>query len=101
MFKGSMSGMMKKAQKIQQDMQKAQAEIKQMSVTGVAANGAIQITLNGDYRTTSVKIEPAQLNDAELLEDLILTAINDATQQISDISSKRMKSVTGGINLPI
>ena len=100
MFKGGMASMMQKAQKMQQDMQKAQAEIKNLTATGDAAGGSVQISINGDYLATNININKAVMDDKEMLEDLILTAINDAVGQISIASSEKMKGATGGMDLP-
>ncbi|SMN16595.1 FIG000557: hypothetical protein co-occurring with RecR [uncultured Candidatus Thioglobus sp.] len=99
MFKGGMAGMMKKAQQMQDNMQKAQAEIKLLNATGKAAGGAIEITINGEHLATNIKINDMVIDDKDMLEDLILTAINDATKQISDASAAKMKGVTGGMSL--
>ena len=100
MFKGGMAGMMKKAQQMQDNMQKAQDEIKTLSATGQSAGGAVQITINGEHMATNIKIDEMVMDDKDMLEDLILTAMNDATQQISSASEAKMKGVTGGMNLP-
>ncbi|MBW5290289.1 MAG: hypothetical protein Rsou_1846 [Candidatus Ruthia sp. Asou_11_S2] len=100
MFKGGMAGMMKKAQQMQDNMKKAQAEIKNLSATGKAVSGSVEITLNGEHMMTDIKILDEIMNDKELLEDLILSAMNDAVRQISEASSAKMKTVTGGMNLP-
>ncbi len=100
MFKGGMAGMMKKAQQMQDNMKKAQTEIKNLSATGKAASGAIEITINGEHMVTDIKILDGMMDDKELLEDLILNAMNDAVRKISEASSAKMKTATGGINLP-
>ena len=100
MFKSGMAGMMQKAQQMQDNMQKAQDEIKILSATGQAASGAVQITINGEHMATNIKIDEIVMDDKDMLEDLILTAMNDATQQISSASEAKMKGVTGGMNLP-
>ncbi|BBB24178.1 conserved hypothetical protein [Isorropodon fossajaponicum endosymbiont JTNG4] len=101
MFKGGMAGMMKKAQQMQDNMKKAQAEIKNLSATGKAASGSVEITLNGEHMMTDIKILDEIMNDKELLEDLILSAMNDAVRQISEASSSaKMKTATGGMSLP-
>jgi DNA-binding YbaB/EbfC family protein len=100
MFKGGMAGMMKKAQQMQDEVKKTQEHIKTLNATGKAANGGVKITINGEYLATNIKIDEALMSDKEMLEDLILTAINDASQQMSAISAKKMKGVTGGMNLP-
>ncbi len=100
MFKGGMAGMMQKAQKMQEDMQKAQEEIKNLTVTGKAAGGAVQVTVNGEHQATDLQIDDGVMNDKDMLEDLILTAINDATKQIADTSAAKMKGATGDMKLP-
>lgn len=100
MFKGGMASMMQKAQKMQEDMQKAQAEIKNLTATGKAAGGAVQVTINGEHQATDLQIDEGVMDDKDMLEDLILTAINDATKQIADSSTAKMQSATGGMKLP-
>ena len=100
MFKGGMAGMMKKAQQMQDNMQKAQEEIKTLSATGKAAGGAVEITINGEHLATNIKIDEMVMDDKDMLEDLILTAMNDATAQISSASAAKMKGATGGMKLP-
>ncbi len=100
MFKGGMTGMMKKAQQMQDNMQQAQEEIKLLTATGVAANGAVQININGEHQVSNIQINDSVMNDKTMLEDLILTAINDANQQIADASTAKMKTATGGIKIP-
>lgn len=100
MFKGGMAGMMKKAQKMQDNIQQAQQEIKQLTATGQAGGGAVKVSINGEYQATDIKIDETAMNNKALLEDLILSAINDANGQIADARAAKMKTATGGINLP-
>jgi hypothetical protein len=100
MFKGGMASMMQKAQKMQQEMQTAQEEIKKLLVTGSAGGGSVEICMNGEHHATSMRISDEAMSDKEMLEDLVLTAINDAEQQLSNASDEKMKNVAGGINLP-
>lgn len=95
-----MAGMMQKAQKMQEDMQKAQEEIKSLNVVGSAAGGAVEISLTGEHIATNIKIDSSVMDDQEMLEDLILTAINDANQKIANTSAEKMKAATGGMKLP-
>jgi DNA-binding YbaB/EbfC family protein len=101
MFKGGMASMMQKAQKMQADMKIAQDEIKLLSCTGKSASGAIRITINGQHQATSVDISESLLDDKEMLEDLIMMAMNDASSQVNIISAEKMKGVTGGLNLSL
>ncbi len=100
MFKGGMVGMMQKAQKMQANMQKAQAEIKNLTATGKAANGAVQLTMNGEHQATDIQIDTAVMDDKDILEDLILIAINDANGQIAAACAAKMKTATDGVELP-
>ena len=101
MFKGGMAGMLQKAKQIQESMKIAQQEIKLISCQGVAASGAIKINLGGHYQTTSVEIDDSLLDDKDLLEDLIMSAYNDASRQVKEISDEKLKKATGGIDLPL
>jgi len=100
MFKDGMVSMIQKTKKMQEDMQIAQEEIKSTSCQGESGSGAVKITLNGEYRATNIQIDESLLTDKEILEDLIMTALNDASSQVSEISKAKLKNVTGGINLP-
>ncbi|MGE4570962.1 MAG: YbaB/EbfC family nucleoid-associated protein [Gammaproteobacteria bacterium] len=100
MFKSGMASMMQKAQKMQADMKLAQDEIKLLSCVGESASGGIKITVNGQHQTTAVEINEHLLDDREMLEDLMMMAMNDASSQVNKISEEKMKGVTGGLNLP-
>ena len=100
MFKDGMVSMIQKAKKMQEDMKVAQEEIKLTSCLGESGSGTVKITLTGEYRVTNIQINESLLTDKEILEDLIMTALNDASLQISEISKAKLKNVTGGINLP-
>ena len=100
MFKDGMVSMIQKAKKMQEDMKIAQEEIKLTSCHGESGSGTVKITLTGEYRITNIQIDESLLTNKEILEDLIMTALNDATSQISEISKAKLKNVTGGINLP-
>ena len=101
MFKGGMASMMQKAQKMQADMKLAQDEIKQLSCVGESASGGIKITINGQHQVTALHINNSLLDDKEMLEDLMMMAINEASSQVNTISEEKIKGVTGGLNLPI
>ena len=100
MFKDGMVSMIQKAKKMQEGMKIAQEKIKSTSCQGESGSGAVKITLNGEYRATNIQIDESLLTDKEILEDLIMTALNDASSQVSEISKAKLKNVTGGINLP-
>ena len=100
MFKDGMVGMIQKAKKMQEDMTIAQEEIQSTFCQGESGSGAVKITLTGEYRVTKIQIDESLLTNKETLEDLIMTALNDASSQISEISKAKLKNVTGGIDLP-
>jgi DNA-binding YbaB/EbfC family protein len=82
-------------------MQKAQAEIAAMEVTGEAGGGMVKVTLTGRHEARRVQIDPAvPLDDREMLEDLVAAAINDAAQRLEKESQERMAGLMGGLNLP-
>ncbi len=100
MFKGGMAGMMQKAKQMQEDMEAAQEEIKLITCEGISGSGSIKIILNGEYKITSINIDNSLLTDKEMLEDLIMIALNDASSKVNSASKDKMKNVTGGLNLP-
>lgn len=95
-------GMMKQAKALQEKMAAAQAEIEALSVTGVAAAGSVSVTLSGKGAMTALHIEPSLLQpaDAEMLEDLVLAAHNDAKSRLDEALASRMSAITGGLSLP-
>ena len=100
MFKDGMVSMIQKAKKMQEDMKIAQEEIKSTVCQGESGSGDVKITMTGEYCVTNVEIDESLLTDKEILEDLIMTALNDASSQISEISKAKLKNVTGDIDLP-
>ena len=92
--------MMQKAQRMQENMQKVQEELALMEVTGQSGGGMVKITITGKMETRKVQIDPSVLADAEMLEDLVVAAMNDAVNTVNDESSKRMSAVTAGMPLP-
>ena len=85
---------------MQEDMTLVQEEIKLISCRGESAFGAVKIDLSGDYKVTNIELDNSLLSDKEILGDLIMMAINDASSQVSKISKEKMKNITGGLNLP-
>ena len=102
--------MMKKAQTIQKKLQETQEELSKEEVTVEVQNGAIKVTLDGQAKFKSIKLSkqainaenPESIDDdtVEMLEDLITTAINQATDEAKNKMETKMKSITGGINIP-
>jgi len=100
MFKGGMAGMMQKAKQMQEDMESVQKEIKSLTCEGASASGALKVEMNGDHQVTNIFIDETLMSDKDILEDLIMMAVNDAASKIGEISKEKMKNVTGGLNLP-
>lgn len=99
---GNMQAMMKKVQKMQSDMVKMQEEMKSCTVETSVGGGAVTVVVNGKKELKSIKINPTAVDpeDVEMLEDMILTAINDGMKQIDEMTEKEMSKVTGGMKLP-
>ncbi|MEH8021852.1 MULTISPECIES: YbaB/EbfC family nucleoid-associated protein [Rheinheimera] len=101
MFKGGMGNIMKQAQAMQDKMQKVQAEIAAMEVTGEAGAGLVKVTMLGNHNIRRVNIDDSLMqDDKDMLEDLIAAAINDAVRRVDETSKERMATVTGGMQLP-
>ncbi len=100
MMKGAMGSLMKQAQKMQEEMQKAQQEIANMEVEGQSGGGMVKVVMNGRHELRSVSIDDSLMDDREMLEDLIAAAVNDAARRIEQESSEKMSGLAGGLNLP-
>lgn len=101
MFKGGMGNMMRQAQKMQENMQKAQEEIGNMEVEGQAGAGLVKITMTGRHDVKRVSIDDSLFeDDKEMLEDLIAAAINDAVRNIETASKDKMSEATAGMPIP-
>jgi len=100
-MKGAMGNMMKQAQKMQEDMQKAQQEIANMEVEGEAGGGMVKVIMNGRHELRRVNIDESLMSDdKEMIEDLLAAAVNDAVRKTEQESASRMSGVTAGMNLP-
>jgi hypothetical protein len=100
-MRGNIGNMMKQAQALQANMQKVQAEIAQMEVTGESGGGMVKVTISGKHEARRVQIEPAVLAEGqEMLEDLVTAAINDAVHKLEAASQAKLASVMGGLQLP-
>ena len=99
---GNMSGMMKKMQKLQADMTKMQEDLKKKTVDVSAGGGAVKVVMNGEKNIQSLHIDPAAVDpeDAEMLQDLISAAVNEAVKKVDDMMASEMGKLTGGLNLP-
>jgi nucleoid-associated protein EbfC len=100
-MKGGIGNLMKQAQQLQANMQKAQAEIAAMEVTGESGGGMVRVTINGRHEAKRVQIDPSvPLDDREMIEDLVAAAINDAVHRLETTSQEKMAGLMGGMNLP-
>ncbi|MCK4744255.1 MAG: YbaB/EbfC family nucleoid-associated protein [Sulfuriflexus sp.] len=100
-MKGGLGGMMKQAQKMQENMQKAQEELGNMEVVGKAGGGMVEVTMTGRHDVKRVSIDDVLLTeDKDMLEDLIAAAVNDAVQMVEKTSSEKMSGMMGGMSLP-
>ena len=99
-MKAGLGGLMKQAQKMQEDMQKAQAEIANMEVSGQAGGGMVSVVMTGRHDLRRVSIDDSVMDDKEMLEDLVAAAVNDAVRQIEKQSKGKMSGMTDGLNLP-
>ena len=100
MLKGNLAGLMKQAQKMQEDMAKAQEELSQIEVEGQAGAGMVKIVFSCRHEVRRVTIDPSVMDDREMLEDLITAALNDANRKIESTVAQRMGGMTAGLNLP-
>ena len=100
MMKGGIAGLMQQAQKMQENLQRAQEELAQLEVTGSAGGGMVSVTLTGAKECRKVRIDPSILSDQEMAEDLIAAAFNDASNKIDAESKNKMGAATAGMQLP-
>ncbi len=101
MMKGGMGNLMKQAQMMQANMQKAQDELRLIDVEGVASNGLVKICISCKHQIKKILIDPSVLNDHEILEDLLVVAFNDALQKIEQTTNAKMGNMLPpGMKLP-
>jgi len=98
----NMQKLMKQAQKMQQDMARAQEELRQTEVEGAAGGGMVKVVANGANEILAISINPEIVDpeDVEMLEDMVLAAVKDALNNAQNLATERMASVTGGMNMP-
>jgi DNA-binding YbaB/EbfC family protein len=100
-MKGGIGNLMRQAQQMQENMQKAQAELVKLEVIGESGAGMVKVVLNGRHEAKKVTIEPKLLSeDLEMLEDLVAAAINDASRKIEERTKERYADLMSGMNLP-
>ncbi|MDD2569015.1 MAG: YbaB/EbfC family nucleoid-associated protein [Clostridia bacterium] len=98
----NMQKLMKQAQKMQADMARMQDELKKAQVEGVAGGGMVKAVVTGANEIVSLEINPEVVDpeDVEMLQDLIVAAINDAMRNASEMANREMSKITGGMNIP-
>ena len=99
-MRGNIAQLMQQAQKMQENLQRAQEELANLEVTGSAGGGMVSVTLTGAKECRKVRIDPSVLSDPEMAEDLIAAAFNDAVNKIDAESKNKMGAATAGMQLP-
>ena len=102
MMKNQLGDLMQQAQKMQEKMQEAQQKLAELEVTGESGAGLVKIVMTGKYEARKLSIDPSLIadNDQEMLEDLIVSAVNDAVRKIESENNDNMAGMTAGITLP-
>lgn len=97
-----MNTVIKQAQKMQEEMNRIQSELEEKTVEATAGGGKVKVVMKGTKEITSIKIEPEIVDpeDTEMLEDMVMVAVNDAISQVETMMEDGMSSITGGLNIP-
>ncbi len=100
-MKGGLGNLMKQAQKMQEDMQKAQEEIKLIEVEGQSGGGMVKVTMMGSHEVKRISIDDSLIgDDKDMLEDLIAAAMNDAVHKLEATTKDKYADLTSGMSLP-
>ncbi|NLV15640.1 MAG: YbaB/EbfC family nucleoid-associated protein [Syntrophomonadaceae bacterium] len=99
---GNMNKMMKQAQKMQQDMAKLQEELANRVVEATVGGGVIEVSVSGKQELLAIKIKPEAVDpdDIEMLQDLVLAAVNEGLKKSQEMVAEEMSKITGGLNIP-
>ena len=99
---GNMQALMKQAQKMQEDIQRAQQESEVIEVSGSAGGGVVTVTANGKHEITSVKLSPEIISkeEVDMIQDLVMAACNEALKKVNEQVQTKISSATGGFNIP-
>lgn len=101
MMKGGLAGLMKQAQQMQANMKKAQEELATIEVEGQSGSGMVKVTMTCAHEVRRVSLDDSLMSDdKDMLEDLIVTAMNDAMKQVDEMTRQKMGGFTAGMNLP-
>ena len=98
----NMNSMVKQAQKMQEQIMKLQEDIEQREFTSTSGGGAVEVVVSGRKELKSINIKPEVVDkdDIEMLQDLIISAVNEAVKQVEDTNEKEMGAITGGVSFP-
>ncbi len=98
----NVSNVVKQAQKMQEEMERIQAEVEEKTVEATSGGGVVKVVVNGKKELVSLNISPEAVDpdDVETLEDLVIAAVNDALKQADEMMAEGMSAVTGGLNIP-
>jgi DNA-binding YbaB/EbfC family protein len=100
-MKGGLGNIMQQAQRMQENLKRAQEEIGKLEVTGQAGGGMVKVTINGRHEARKVEIERSLLgDDPEMLEDLVAAAFNDANNRLAELTQEKMREASAGMALP-
>ena len=100
-MKGQLGQLMQQAQRMQEDLKRAQEEIAKLEVTGSAGGGMVEITMTGRHEVRRVRIDRKMMaDDPEMTEDMVAAALNDAVNKVAEASQEKLGSVSSGMNLP-
>ncbi|NND91453.1 MAG: YbaB/EbfC family nucleoid-associated protein [Granulosicoccus sp.] len=100
-MKGGIGNLMKQAQKMQEDMQRAQEEIANMEIEGQSGGGLVKVIMNGQHELRKVSIDDSLVgDDKDMLEDLVAAAVNDASQRLAAASKDKLSGLASGMELP-
>ena len=99
---GNMNNMLKQAQKMQRDMEKAQEELEAQVLEVSSAGGTVTVTITGKKEIQSIKLDPSVVDpeDVEMLEDILTVAVNEAIAKVNELTEKAFGGITGGMGMP-
>ena len=99
---GNMNSMIKKAQKMQEDMANLQKELEEKTYDITSGGGAVKVTITGKREIKAIELKPEVVDpdDIEMLEDLLVASVNEAIRKVDDVSEQEMSKITGGIDMP-
>jgi len=99
-MRGNIPQLMQQAQRMQDNLKKAQEELAGLEVQGQSGGGMVKVTLSGKMECRAVRIDPSVFSDPEMAEDLLAAAFNDAVNKANEESQKRMSAATAGMPIP-